>query len=271
MKHCLTIDVEDWYHYYPIEKWDGLPARIEEPLTWILNQLSIHRIKATFFVLGYIAERHPGFVKKIFNAGHEIACHGYDHRPVFEKTPQHFDNDIKKALKAIENAIGIMPDLYRAPLFSITKRTQWVWSVLYKNGIRRDSSLFGAKRFDGGGFTNIHSGPFKFKLSSEIEMCEYPIIPIKIMGINIPFSGGGYLRLLPINQVIRWARKSTIPVIFYIHPRDIDVGQPVIKELSLVRKWMVYYNIDKCREKFIRLVNSLPFTCMRDAYIEYKL
>ena len=146
--HCFTVDLEDWYHVYPRELWDSMDPRLEEPTLWLLDQLDQKGIKATFFVLGYIAERHPELVKRIASQGHEIGIHGSDHVPVFKKTPEEFERDIVQSLDIVQKITGVRPDIYRAPSFSITKSIPWVWTIMAMNGIRRDSSLFAAGRHD---------------------------------------------------------------------------------------------------------------------------
>ncbi len=121
--HCMTFDLEDWYHYYSIETWGSTPSRLEGPTSWILDELSKRGIKATFFVLGYIAERHPELVRRIWSEGHEIGIHGYDHDLVFNKSPQEFNYEIKKAISVVEETTGVRPDLFRAPSFSINRST----------------------------------------------------------------------------------------------------------------------------------------------------
>ena len=265
MIHCLTIDVEDWYHYYPSERWSTFQTRVEEPIKWILNQLAKRKIKATFFVLGYIAERHPDLVKEIFDYGHEIGCHGYDHKLVFEKTPQEFEIDIKRALNKIETATGCRPDIYRAPAFSITPQISWAWKILYQNGIRRDASIR-MRRRKAKRFASIPERPFKFQVSKECYIEEYPSCPLRIFGINISFPGGGYLRIVPIKLIKKCAQNSKNPIIFYIHPRDIDPGQPRIKEFSVLRKWATYFKVDGCREKLIELLDSFDVRSLKDTY-----
>lgn len=265
MRHCLTIDVEDWYHYYPQERWSTFQSRVIEPLKWILAQLAKRKIKATFFILGYIAERHPDLVKEIFNCGHEIGCHGYGHKLVFEITPQEFDIDIKKALYHIEAAIGSLPDIYRAPAFSITAKTPWVWKILYQNGIRRDSSIKVAK-WKRKGFKYIPEKPFKFKVRQGCYIEEYPLTPMRFLGINTFSPGGSYFRIIPIKFIKKGLQNSKKPIIFYIHPRDIDPDQPRIKELSFLRKWITYYNLNGCREKFIELLDTLEVGNLQETY-----
>lgn len=267
MIHCLTIDVEDWYHYYPIETWYSFPARVGEPIHWILDQLAKRKIKATFFVLGYIAERHPEIVKEIFQNGHEIGCHGYDHKLVFKKKPKEFDVDIKRALYSIEAAIGFRPNLYRAPAFSITFETKWVWKILYQNGIRRDASLRTSSKKG----IHIPEQPFKFRIDQEGFLEEYPLRPIKYFGINISYPGGGYFRITPIKFTIKCAERSKIPFVFYIHPRDIDPGQPKIKKLPFFKKFVTYHDLKGCRIKFVNLLDSLDLSSLGDTYKHYKM
>lgn len=261
----MSVDLEDWYHYYPIKKWDQMSSRIEEPTCWLLDEFAKRKINATFFILGYIAERHPDIVKRIWSEGHEIGIHGYDHGLAFQKSPEEFEKDVKMALEAVDKAVGFKPSLYRAPSFSITKEISWVWPILAKNGICRDSSLFAAPRMDGG-YTNIPKSPFRFVVEDNFEIIEYPILPKQIGPLKVPFSGGGYFRLLPLSLSIRWIRKSLAPVMFYIHLRDFDVQLPVINELGWLRRQMVYHGLNSAREKFRALIDTIPFSSIEKTY-----
>lgn len=263
----MSVDLEDWYHYYPIKKWEKMPSRIEEPTFWLLDEFAKRKINATFFILGYIADRHPGIVKRLWSEGHEIGIHGYDHGLAFQKSPEEFEKDVKMALEAVEKAVGFKPNLYRAPSFSITKGITWAWPILARNGISRDSSLFAARRIDGG-YTNIPRAPFRFRVEDIYEIIEYPILPKQIGPLKIPFSGGGYFRLLPLNLSISWIRKATFPVMFYIHPRDFDPQMPVISELGWLRRRMVYHGLNSAREKFRALLDIIPFSSIERAYGE---
>lgn len=265
--HCMTVDLEDWYHYYPIERWNQISSRVEEPTLWLLEEFAKKDLKATFFVLGYIAERHPNLIRTIWSQGHEIGIHGYDHGLVFKRSPEEFEKDIKMALNAVERAVGFKPNIYRAPSFSMTKETTWGWSILAKNGISKDSSLFAAPRVDGG-HTSIPESPFCFRVEDDLEITEYPILPKRIGPLRIPFTGGGYFRLLPLKVLVNWIKESSTPIIFYVHPRDLDVEQPVIRELGLLRRWMVYHGLNSAREKIRALLDAIPFSSIKSVYGE---
>lgn len=266
MIHCITIDVEDWYHDYPIESWPKFHSRVSEPIQWILHQLAKRNIKATFFVLGYIAERHPELIYEIFSHGHEIGCHGYDHKLVYEKTPKEFDKDVNRALNKIETATGCRPDIYRAPSFSITPQTSWVWEILYHNGVKKDSSIR-IGRWRTKKFKNIPNQPFKFKLTKGKYIEEYPISPLKLFGTNIFFPGGGYFRILPKMLIEKYTKNSKGPIVFYIHPRDIDPNLPKIKGLSLYKTFSIYYNIGGCRKKLSDILDSFEFRRLKDIFL----
>ncbi len=265
--HCITIDLEDWYHYYPIATWDSMPSRLEEPASWILDELSKRGIKAAFFILGYIAERHPELVKRIWSEGHEIGIHGYDHSLVFNKRPREFNEEIKKAISVIEKTTGVKPDLFRAPSFSINRSVDWVWDILADNGISRDSSLFAAWRLEGG-IEGVPDSAFKFSLRKGVQMVEYPIIPRKIGPLRIPYSGGGYFRLLPPSLISRWLARSKEPVIFYLHPRDFDPEMPFIKGMGYFRNKLVRIGLNSARVKFRTLLDSFTVTNLKTAFHE---
>jgi polysaccharide deacetylase family protein (PEP-CTERM system associated) len=260
----MTVDLEDWYHIYPFERWRRIEPRIAEPTLWLLDEFAGRRVKATFFILGYIAEKHPELIRRIHADGHEIGIHGYDHRSLSTKTPSEFEHDLRLALKSVTTATGHRPDIYRAPFFSITRNMSWVWDVLSRNGITRDSSLFAARRLDGG-FTGIPEKPFTFKIGS-VHINEYPIQPKKIGPLMVPYSGGGYFRLLPLKTVVNWINSASAPAIFYVHPRDFDPGLPDIEGLMPLRRWMVSRGLKSARDKFNQLLDYVPFSSIGSVY-----
>ena len=241
MINALTIDVEDYFHVTAFERhvkpdeWDSYPLRVEGNTLRILDMLDEFALRATFFVLGWVAERLPSLVKEIHRRGHEIACHGYAHQLVYRLSPEEFRKDVSRAKSILENLCGERVNGYRAPSYSIMTRSLWALDVLVEEGFSYDSSIFpishdvygipGGKRFPHE--ISTHSGRIR----------EFPIstYPLKIGGwqAQLPIAGGGYLRLFPVQLVARAIKsinsKENQPVIIYFHPWEIDPEQPRIR------------------------------------------
>jgi polysaccharide deacetylase family protein (PEP-CTERM system associated) len=263
--HCLTIDLEDWYHCYPPRAWSDCTPRIVEPMQWLLDLLDTHSVRATVFVLGYIAERHPEIVERIANGGHEIGTHGYHHRFVHRQTEVEFGRDLARSISAITRIAGTPPCIFRAPSFSVTRQTPWVWKVLLDNGIQRDSSLFAARRRHGG-FPGTPRRAFRFQDTGGGWITEYPIGPARIMGLSVPFAGGGYFRACPDFVLKTLTRNHPCPVIFYIHPRDVDRGVPHIREIGPFADLLLHVGLKGARKKMKGLLAATRLTSISDAY-----
>ncbi len=240
----LTIDVEDYFHVSAFEnkirfeEWGNYESRVVNNTRKILEMLSeAGEIKATFFILGWVAEEHPDIVKEIDASGHEIACHGYQHRLVYNMTQDEFRSDLIKAKDILENITGGKVVGYRAPSFSITKRTTWAFAILEDLGFEYDSSVFPINH-DNYGITDAPR--FQYKVP-EKKLVEFPISTTKMIGLNVPVSGGGYFRLFPY-----WFTKMNLkkinnnenkPFIFYLHPWEIDPEQPRISGATALSKF----------------------------------
>ncbi len=256
--HCMTVDLEDWYHIYPLEEWPAMTPRVVDLTRWLLDIFDSHGVRATFFILGYIAERHPELVADIAERGHHIGSHGYDHRYVFAKDPDEFRADIGRASDAITAACGQTPDIYRAPSFSITAEQSWVWDILLEHGIRSDSSLFGARR-PNGGFPGIPRRAFRFGTPSGGSMTEYPVIPKTVGPLPVPFSGGTYFRLLPTRVLTSFLNGVTYPSVVYLHPRDLDPSPPDIPMLTRKQEFLYRVGTKGSRRKLATLLERFSF------------
>lgn len=263
--NALSFDIEDWFHLVEIEavadpsKWASFPSLVELHTRWILDCLERHHVRATFFVLGWIADRHPDLVRDIAARGHELGSHSYWHRPVFQLSPQEFEEDMARSQEAIYRASGYEVIGFRAPSFSITPGTEWAFDVLAKLGFRYDASLFPARRGHGGyprseGLAAVR-GPEGPPLK------ELPMTVLRLGPLGIPFSGGGYFRLFPFGM-IRWGIRHINlrgePVVVYLHPRDFAPETPSIP-MSLARRFKVYYGLASTRRKLERLIGSFSF------------
>lgn len=269
--NALTVDVEDYFQVsafngcVPRSQWDSMESRVCRNTERLLDLFEHMGTHATFFVLGWVAERFPELVKRIHRDGHELASHSYEHGLVYDSTPEAFATDLRRAKDAIGNAAGVAIDGYRAPSYSITERSLWALDVLVSEGYRYDSSIYPI-RHDRYGIPSwprhIHR---VYRPAGSI--MELPGSTISRIGANFPIGGGGYFRLLPY----AWTRRGIAslnrdegrPAIFYLHPWEIDPDQPRIRAgmLSRVRH---YYNLDKTEGRLRRLLKEFRFGRVND-------
>lgn len=267
--NILTIDIEDWFHILdnPSTRseanWVGYESRLEENLDRLLELLEIRKIKATFFCLGWIAEKYPRLIKKVSNSGYEIGCHSYMHQLVYEQSVNEFENDLLRGMGIIQDITGKRTELYRAPGFSITEKTKWAFEILIRNGIKIDSSIFAAHRGHGG-FPEININEPAIIEIQGVRVKEFPISYYKVGGEKILFSGGGYFRLLPYGLIKRLTARSSY-LMTYFHPRDFDPEQPVIKDLPLKRKFKSYYGLNGSFTKLNKWLDEFQFCDIADA------
>jgi polysaccharide deacetylase family protein (PEP-CTERM system associated) len=266
MDNILTIDLEEWFHAnYHDDVFDPqktYEVRIVQNMERLLTLFSEHQAKATFFVLGYVAEQHPQLIREIAAAGHEIATHGYAHQLVYQQTPDVFKEDVSQAKKRVEDLIGKSVKGYRAPSWSITAKSLWAWDVLEELGFVYDASVFPIETY----LYGLPSSP-RFPYHPQyngrtLNLLEVPSSTVRIFNKNIPFAGGFYFRALPyplIAQGIKTVNKEGHPAIVYLHPREIDPGQPRLT-LSLKESLIHYYGISGCEQKLIRILKKFKFT-----------
>ena len=267
--NILTFDIEDWYHIihkYPndiLKKWNSYEDRVHIGTEKILEALLENNIKATFFVLGYIAEKHPKIVEKIHNYGFEIGAHSHLHKAAFNQNPKEFRADLNTCVNTLEDIISNKVLSYRAPGFSVTKKNIWVYDILNELGIKYDASIFPARR-ENGGFRNFNAnGPVKLKFNN-YEIKEFPMSTSSFLGTRFTSTGGGYFRFFPY-FVIRNLVQTSQYTMTYFHPRDFDEGQPMLEGLSLKRKFKSYYNISGAYQKFYKLIKDFKFIDIRQA------
>lgn len=268
--NILTFDIEEWFHCDFIsgdEKWNNQEVRIYKNTDFILDKLAKHDRKGTFFILGWVAEKHPAVVKKIQDAGHEIGCHSMKHKLVHSLTPQEFKSDTRIALDRIEQVSGEKVIMYRAPAFSITKDTPWAFEVLYELGITHDASIFPAQH-DYGGFPTFGESKPSIIQTSGISIKEFPMNIHKILNKSIVFSGGGFFRLFPYYMIMNWTKDSSY-VMTYFHPRDFDHSQPVLKHLPFIRKFKSYYGLKAAGVKFDKFLMDFETTTILEVSTEF--
>jgi polysaccharide deacetylase family protein (PEP-CTERM system associated) len=272
----LSVDVEDYYHVeafadcIPSTSWPGFPVRVAANTDRVLRLLDEYRCRATFFILGWVAERHPKLVREISDNGHEVACHSYSHRRVTSLTPTEFRADLRRARAVIEDAAGVKVVGYRAPTFSITRQTLWALEILSEEGFLYDSSIFPI-RHDLYGFPGSPQSPYLVEFGSKATLFEIPMSTFRLGGINWPTGGGGYLRHLPM-QYTRWAirriRKEQRPLVMYFHPWELDPDQPTIpgKWTSRLRH---YRGLGKMESRLREVLSERRFVPLRE-FIHYQ-
>jgi len=270
LKSVFSVDAEDWFHILDIksapdiEQWDRKESRVEKNLYDILDTFDTTETKITFFFLGWIAEKIPKLVKEADERGHEIASHGYGHQLIYTQAPKEFADDIRKSKAILEDITGKQVLGYRAPGFSIIETTNWAFDELCKAGYRYDSSIFPASRGHGG-IIGAKLHPHKIYLDSGI-LLEFPITVVNIIGKKLCYSGGGYLRIFPypvIRYLSKVVKKDNRPVIYYIHPREIDPDHPRLR-MGFFRYFKSYVNLHTTKFKVKKLLQDEELTTFRD-------
>jgi len=269
--NAMTVDVEDYFHVSalapsaPRERWVSFESRVVANTERMLDLFDEVGIKATCFVLGWVAEHHPDLVKTIGARGHEIASHGYWHQLVYDLTPEAFREDVGRSRRLLQDLSGQAVEGYRAPSFSITNRSLWALDVLIDEGYTYDSSIFPV-RHDRYGIADAPRDVHRLTRKGGA-ILEVPPATIRLAGQNLSIAGGGYFRLLPYAWhhwgIGRRNRGEHQPAIFYLHPWEIDPGQPRLpaSRLSAIRH---YTNLDKTEARLRRLLRTYAFGPMRD-------
>ena len=266
MLNALTVDVEDYFHVsafanvVPQSDWPTLESRVCRNTGRLLEIFSRVDVRATFFVLGWIAERFPQLVRQIVAAGHEVASHSYDHGLVYDKTPEAFCADLRRAKDAIGDACGVAVHGYRAPSYSITRDSLWALDALVSEGYTFDSSIY-AIRHDRYGIPDWPRHIHQIQ-SSGGPLWELPGSTVRRFGANLPVGGGGHFRLLPYWWTARGLRHLNVveqrPAIFYLHPWEIDPDQHRIRASAMSRV-RHYSNLDATEPRLIRLLSEFRF------------
>ncbi len=233
MKNILSVDVEDWFNILDVpstpkcSEWNQLESHVKKNFHTLLHEFDQTGVKVTCFFLGWVAERFPELVEIAYEKGHEIASHGYAHELIFKQSRQAFADDISRTKEILESISGQAVTGYRAPGFSIIKDTMWVFEELVDAGYQYDSSIFPAFR-EHGGIADAVISPYRIQ-STQGSIQEFPLSVVRLFNQRICFFGGGYLRLFPYSIIKRMAKRvnqENRPVIYYIHPREIDPDHP---------------------------------------------
>jgi polysaccharide deacetylase family protein (PEP-CTERM system associated) len=273
--NILTFDIEDWFHLLDndstrtVSQWTSFAPRIEANTDRILDLLAAKCQKATFFCLGWIADRHPDVIRRIDAMGHEIGSHTYSHQLVYQQTPLEFKQDLAKSVAVLEDLTGKKVRSFRAPGFSATEDCTSLFDALAELEIEIDCSVFPANRAHGGfrSFAAIEPVTIEYR-GARIK--EFPLNVYQFMGRRIVFSGGGYFRLLPYWAIRSMMQRSNY-VMTYFHPRDFDPYQPVIKDLSWGRRFKSYVGLSSAFDKLKKLISDFQFVDLRTAeqYIDW--
>lgn len=264
--NALTIDFEDWYQglEIPYSEWDKFEDRIELAGEKLLNLLDEEDTKATFFMLGYIAEKHPEIVKKIQSAGHEIGTHGFSHTLIYQQTPEVFREELTRAISFLEDLTGKKIIGHRAPFFSITKDSLWALDILNDLGIKYDSSIFPVLNYRYG-IADAPRFPYEIERNG-YKIKEFPISTLKLPGVTLPISGGAYFRIYPYQltkQALKAVNRSGKPITFYLHPWELDPDHPRIplpRRISLTH----YFNLGATEKRFRKLLRDFNFAPMNE-------
>ena len=270
MLNAFSVDLEEYFQVSNFDRcigrarWPELPSRVEAQTHRLLDLCDQTRTVATFFALGWVAERQPRLLREIAARGHEIACHGYGHELVYEIGPQRFREDVRRARGAIEDAVGARVEGYRAPSFSITERSLWALEILAEEGFRFDSSIFPV-RHHRYGMPDFPREPVRLALRSGNTIVEFPLTTLAWGPLRFPVAGGGYLRLLPF-ALLRWGIGRLVaaerPTVLYVHNWEIDAEQPRQPVSALVR-WNHYHNLERVEERLRTLLERARYASLR--------
>lgn len=266
--HAMTVDVEDYFHVAAFNKvidpntWDSWPCRVEQNTNTLLALFDRNKIKITFFILGWVAERYPELIKRIHQQGHEIASHGYSHQLIYKQDPKVFREETAKSKQILEDLIQQPITGYRAASYSITRNSLWALETLAELGFTWDSSIF-PTRHDNYGIPGSPEEPYKIGTRQGKILTEFPLTTAKVLGQSIPAAGGGYFRQYPY-FVSRWlfeiaSLNQTKPQIFYLHPWEIDPDQPRVPNASWFSNFRHYTNLHRCLPRLERMLADFKF------------
>jgi polysaccharide deacetylase family protein (PEP-CTERM system associated) len=273
-KNAMTVDVEDYFQvsafepYINKQQWDSLPHRVDRNTHRILDVFETRSIKATFFTLGWVAERYPDLVRRIVNDGHELACHGYEHIRVTEQTPEQFREDVSRSKKILEALAGKEVKGYRAASYSIGAKNLWALDVLQEEGFKYSSSIYPVKH-------DLYGMPdaprFMYEPIDNQDFKEIPITTVKIGNKNLPCGGGGFFRFYPY-AVSKWAfdrvnNKEGQSGIFYFHPWEIDPEQPRQSGLKFKTRFRHYLNLHRMENRIERLLTDFAWDTMENVFL----
>jgi polysaccharide deacetylase family protein (PEP-CTERM system associated) len=277
--NALTVDVEDYFHVAALassisrDSWISRESRVVGNTQRLLSLFEQFDVKGTFFVLGWVAEQYPRLVKDIAAGGHEIACHGFSHRLVYEQSPEEFYEETLRSKKLLEDITGTGVSGYRAASYSVVRESLWALDILVELGFIYDSSIFPVHH-DRYGIPNAERAPHRLSTPKGKSIVEWPLATASIFGLRLPVAGGGYFRLLPY-WLSHWGlasinRREQQPFIFYLHPWEIDPEQPRVSA-SWFSQFRHYTNLGKCEARLQRLLGEFRFGTARDGLVQLGL
>ena len=265
----LTFDIEEWFHILDNDStkteknWVNYESRIHQNMNKILDILETTNTNASFFVLGWIAEKYPEVVRAISERGYEIGSHTTMHQLVYQQDKNQFQSDVERSIKSLEDISGEKVKMFRAPGFSITEKNKWAFEVLYELGIEIDSSVFPAKRAHGG-LPNYGTAKPSILQYNGVQLKEFPINTQTILEKTIIYSGGGYFRVIPYFLLKKWTIEDDY-IMSYFHPRDFDPSQPMIQSLSFLRKFKSYTGLKNSESKLKKWLTDFDFLDIKSA------
>jgi polysaccharide deacetylase family protein (PEP-CTERM system associated) len=275
IQNAMTVDVEDYFHVAALaevikrDDWSRMEYRAEANTHYLLNMFAESGMRATFFFLGWVAKRSPQLVKAVHAAGHEIGCHGMSHELVYQQTPEVFRSETTESKHLLEDLTGSRVSGYRAASWSITGRSLWALDIIADLQFEYDSSIFPI-RHDIYGIPDAPTKPGRMRTPQGAEVIEFPPSTATMLGARVPVAGGGYFRLLPYwftrmgLRQINHDRKE--PFIFYLHPWEIDPGQPVVRA-GLKSRFRHYTNLSKTSARLRRLIDEFRFGTVREVLV----
>lgn len=270
--NALTVDVEEYFHVAALSKaidrddWATIPSRVEANTQRLLDLFDEYGVKATFFTLGWVAERQPHLVREIVERGHELACHGYSHRLIYRQSPAEFREETKRAKDLLEQEGQVPVRGYRAASYSITQHSRWALQILVECGLEYDSSIFPV-RHDLYGMPDAERWPHRLCTEEGAEIAEFPLSTLRWWGVNLPIAGGGYFRIYPYIFSRRGLRSinnsDRKPFVFYLHPWEVDPGQPRVRVTAL-SCFRHYHNLHRCQPRLRKLLGEFRFAPMSE-------
>jgi polysaccharide deacetylase family protein (PEP-CTERM system associated) len=268
-QNVFSVDLEEWFcvqnlnGIIPADEWEKCESRVEQSTTLLLDLLARHSVEATFFVLGWVAERFPDLIREVARRGHEIGSHSYSHRLITTMSPDEFKADLEKSLEVLAGCTS-QPILgFRAPSFSVTRKTWWALDILKSAGLCYDSSIFPVGFHPDYGVPDSPLGPHRIE-----GLLELPMSCADVMGQKVPCSGGGYFRLFPYSAtraLMRRCNEQGRSVIFYIHPWELDPGQPRVT-MPALKQFRHYNNLELTVERLDRMLRDFQFTSVRKLF-----
>lgn len=277
MLNAFTVDVEDYFQVSAFEccvpraQWSHFPSRVVKNTHNILRLLSSHNVQGSFFILGWVARYFPELVRDILRDGHEIGSHGYWHRLIYEQTPQEFLDDVKLSCRILEDILSAPVTAYRAPSFSITPRSMWALPLLVDQGVEIDSSVFPIHH-DRYGLPN--SIPYIHQITMGAKsLWEFPPTTARVLGVNVPVGGGGYLRLYPMPLTLRLLKARNqcgLPFLVYVHPWEVDPQQPYVDGVSWTSRFRHRVNLGATEARLEVLLQTFRFSSMSDVIRQHR-